>query len=262
MRRIALWIVALTILPSASSLLSQTSTAEVRKIQQQYQKLIQDFNSQDSKIQTNREAFGEKNIEFTKELIGDLIGVIKDTPPSEDPGKSLSDYFEFLTKLKDLQDITLRTLNDIEEGDTNLVEIELRLQTLNQNLAKANSAVRNLAAISKFTGSRKIEDQEKQLVEKDWSDLDQAIEQMRIGDMALDVKPPAAPEAIKRAVPPPNSVSKSTTLKQCMAQSDACEHPCLGLVVHGYISELQAATRCVNRCDSEYQTCKLSIPQR
>jgi hypothetical protein len=144
-------VVAVCLLPALQSATAQPNqnpnTERLRQIQRQYQKLVQDLNTEDAEIQQHRAEYGQESIDAIKETIKDLIGLIKRTPPFEDPGESLIHYVEFLMKARELVDTAFRTLDRIADSNTSLAEKDLRLQKLNHDWVNANSAVRALADI-------------------------------------------------------------------------------------------------------------------
>jgi len=65
------------------------SASNLREIQQQYQKLVLDLYGEEAKIQQKRAAYGKKSIDDIQETIDNLLGIIKITPPNDDPGENL-----------------------------------------------------------------------------------------------------------------------------------------------------------------------------
>jgi hypothetical protein len=157
--------------------------ARQRKIQMLYQKLVQKSQTEEARVQSMQAAFGQSSIGVLREVIENLVGLIKKTPPSEDPGESPMHYVEFLLKCKELLGTTVKTLDGIIDSRTSLAEVDLQLQKLNQSSAETNAAIRALSDISKRVRNPDIRLREIPEPERDWGTLDQAIEQMRKEDL-------------------------------------------------------------------------------
>ena len=167
---------------------SSWGTARQRAIQREYQVLVQDLYLEESEIQQKQTDYAQKSYDATRDAIQDLVGIIKKTPPSEDPGESPIHYVEFVLKCRELLDTGIATLRGIADSDADTTAKELRIQTLNQHLAEANTTLRALSAIVKTVRNPTIKLKElPELPEqsRDWTELDKAIDQMRNEDLAF-----------------------------------------------------------------------------
>jgi hypothetical protein len=187
------WIALLSI--SAPTLLraqtkqSNVNTASLQQIQRQYQKLVQDLNTEEGNIQQKRAEYGQESIVAIQDTIQDLTGIIKKTPPGEDKGEDpIAHYLEFFQKARELADMTIRQLNNIADSKTSLTEKDLRLQKLNQSLVKATATLRDIVDISKAVRNRPVrlhelpELSQPPELDKDYSELDKAIAEMDQAD--------------------------------------------------------------------------------
>jgi len=201
-----------------------------QSLQRQFQKLIQQIEQENADIGASQAAFGEEGLKQTRDAIKGLVETIRNSQPSEDV-LDLKDWFEFADKLGELVHWYGQTLDDIGDSANKLGEIDAKLGQLKQRLAEDEVAVKErvdtLRAIDRSLRNYKIKLQPLPEVQgPDWSQLDQAIEDMRQEDQLYS--------AAKR--PPPTG--------------GPIEAPCSSLLV-----SVQQSQRAIDTCTKRFADC-------
>jgi len=178
---------------------SQGSTANIRKIQSEYQQLLKELYAEEAKIQGQRADYGVQSAKDIRQTIDDLIAVIKNTPPGEDSGEPLTHYLEFLNRMKELVHTAVGTLDGIADSKIVLTEKDLKLQKLNQDLVKATAAMKATLDVSNRVVNPPVTLEPIPYPERDWTELDRAIDGMKKEDLsALPSNPPLTGQEYER----------------------------------------------------------------
>jgi hypothetical protein len=204
-----------------------TSAANIRQIQQQYQQLVKDLYTEEAEIQQKRATYGVNLIQDIQDTTDSWIGILKNMPPFEDPGESPLHYVEFLVTTRNLVNEAFEVLNGIVDSNTSVTEKELQLQTLNQALKTATARLETLTQVPSAAGQSSGKLRKLSNSNKDWTALDEAIEQMRNEDLPISVPSP----------------------KVCAGQGNMCRASCDAIV------SLQDANVCLAECNIAEDQC-------
>ena len=192
----------------------QGNRSSSREIQRQYQQMNEELQLLIAKINQRQYEFGKEGLEQTKEIIEELVGIVKYTPPGEDVPEN--SWFEFAAKLGSLVHWTCKTGDDIVDSQVDLAEGEAKLGGLQQRLAedkvRVETEVQALRAIDNATRNPDLTLQPLPArQEPDWSPLDQAIEDMRKEDQTILE---AEDQQLQNAPAHPDIVDPSENLPQ------------------------------------------------
>jgi len=199
-RLVAVTAIAASVFMLTCSAVGQSQTRRQRQIllQREWQQLIQQMQQENAKLGEQQAAFGEEGLKQTEDAIKELVQILKISNPSEN-APDLKDWLDFAQKLGELEHWYEDTLDGIAQSASNSAAIEARLGTLNQRLREDEVAIKtrvdDLRAIDRAIRNTRTQLHPLPLPQPDWTQLDQAIENMRKEDQSYAVSTKAGPDA-------------------------------------------------------------------
>ena len=230
-RLVAVTALATSIFMLNCSAVAQSQTRGQRQVllQREWQQLIQQMEQQNAKLGEQEAAFGEEGLKQTEDVIKELVQIIKGSAPGEDV-PDLKDWLDFAEKLGELEHWYGKKLDDLGDSATNSGTIEARLGTLNQRLREyevmIKAKVGDLRAIDHAMRNQKIQLHPLPLPQPDWTQLDQAIENMRKEDQPFLQSLPVSSASLSRAelVAQENAAAQASVA--CHNQALSCMQSC------------------------------------
>ena len=198
-RLISITAIAISAVMLTCSGIAQSQTRRQRQIllQREWQQLIQQMEQENAKVGERQAAFGEEGLKQTKDAIEELVQILKFSNPSEN-APDLKDWLDFAQKLGELEHWYEDTLDGIAQSASNLAATEARLGTLNQRLHEDEVSIKtrvdDLRAIDRAIRNTRTQLHPLPLPQPDWTQLDQAIENMRKEDQSYAVSTKADPD--------------------------------------------------------------------
>lgn len=230
-RLVAFAAIAISALMLTCSAVGQTQAQRRNQklLQREWQQLIQQMEEENAKIGERQAVFGEELVKETKDVIKDLVEMLKNSNPNEDVA-DLKDWLDFAKKLGELEHWYEDTLDSIAQTTSNLAAIDARLGTLNQRLREDEVAVKakvdDLRAIDRAIRNPRIRLHPLPLPQPDWTQLDQAIENMRKEDQPFLQSLPVSSASLSRAELVAQENAAAQVSLACYKQVNSCLGPC------------------------------------
>ena len=205
-----------------------------KAVQRLYQQYIEELELENAKIGAQQANFGERAIEETKDAIKSLVGLIKISNPSEE-APDPKHWVELAEKLGELVQWYTKTLNDLGDSGNEVSALEAKLGQLNQRLAESEVAVKakvaDLRALDSALRKQKLTLHPLPMPQRvDWTDLDQAIENMRKEDQPLlesERTSPTSYDAQRKALTD-RWKADADAMGACVSNQNSCNVSCTG----------------------------------